>query len=121
MASRDYEDRDRQGRWGSSDQQQQDRGQGYGGSSDSRGSWGSQQGGSGSEGSSQAGQGYGRARGEAEDGVGAIAVVVKQGARVLGTMSVAAPLTRLTDEKVAEIVPLLKHAASNMAIAWGAS
>lgn len=68
-----------------------------------------------------ASQGYGRARGEAEDGVGAIAVVVKQGARVLGTMSVAAPLTRLTDEKVAEIVPLLKHAASNMAIAWGAS
>ena len=38
MASRDYEDRDRQSRWGSSDQQQ-DRGQGYGGT-ESRASWG---------------------------------------------------------------------------------
>jgi DNA-binding IclR family transcriptional regulator len=64
------------------------------------------------------GQGYGRARGEAEEGVGAIAVAIKQGDAVVGTMSVAAPLTRLTDDKVAEIVPLLHRAASNMSIAW---
>ncbi|QRM53252.1 IclR family transcriptional regulator [Sinorhizobium sp. BG8] len=66
-------------------------------------------------------QGYGRARGEAEEGVGAIAVAVKQDDRVVGTMSVAAPLTRLTDDKVSEIVPLLERAASNMAIAWETS
>ena len=65
-----------------------------------------------------AAQGYGRARGEAEDGVGAIAVAIKQGATVVGTMSIAAPLTRLTDERVAEFIPLLQRAADNMAIAW---
>ncbi len=33
-------------------------------------------------------------------------------------MSVAAPLTRLTDERVMEILPLLARAASDMEIAW---
>jgi len=62
--------------------------------------------------------GYGRAVGEAEEGVGAIAVAIRQGKDVVGTMSVAAPLTRLTDERVAEILPLLVRAASDMEIAW---
>ena len=69
MASRDYEDRERQGRWGESQQQQDrsqyergqhERGQGYGG--ESRGSWGGQQGGWGSQG--QQGQGYQRSGSE---------------------------------------------------------
>jgi DNA-binding IclR family transcriptional regulator len=50
--------------------------------------------------------------------VGAIAVAIRQGKDVVGTMSVAAPLTRLTDERVAEILPLLVRAASDMEIAW---
>ncbi|MCW0982274.1 IclR family transcriptional regulator [Agrobacterium sp. BT-220-3] len=62
--------------------------------------------------------GYGRAVGEAEEGVGAIAVAIRQGKEVVGTMSVAAPLTRLTDERVAAILPLLMRSASDMEIAW---
>ncbi|MNV92059.1 hypothetical protein D3C71_1866120 [compost metagenome] len=50
--------------------------------------------------------------------MGAIAVAIHQGKEVVGTMSVAAPLTRLTDERVAEILPLLARAASDMEIAW---
>ncbi|MCZ7489094.1 IclR family transcriptional regulator [Rhizobium rhizogenes] len=65
-----------------------------------------------------AGLGYGRAVGEAEEGVGAIAVAIRQGKEIVGTMSVAAPLTRLTDERAAEILPLLARAASDMEIAW---
>jgi DNA-binding IclR family transcriptional regulator len=61
--------------------------------------------------------GYGRAVGEAEDGVGAIAVAIHRVKEFVGTMSVAAPLTRLTDERVAEILPLLARAARDMEIA----
>ncbi|WP_245316625.1 IclR family transcriptional regulator C-terminal domain-containing protein [Agrobacterium sp. YIC 4121] len=67
---------------------------------------------------SVAGLGYGRAVGDAEEGVGAIAVAIRQGNEVVGTMSVAVPLTRLTEERVAEILPLLARAASDMEMAW---
>ncbi|WP_233283020.1 IclR family transcriptional regulator C-terminal domain-containing protein [Agrobacterium tumefaciens] len=50
--------------------------------------------------------------------MGAIAVAVRQGKEVVGTMSVAAPLTRLTDESIAGILPLLHRAAIDMEITW---
>jgi DNA-binding IclR family transcriptional regulator len=61
---------------------------------------------------------YGLAQQEAEDGVGAVAVAISAGGKIVGTMSVAAPLTRLPDARVAEILPMLRAAADNMAIAW---
>lgn len=63
-------------------------------------------------------RGYGRARGEAEEGVGAVAVAVERDGAVVGTVSVAAPLTRMSDERVREIVPQLQRAAANLSIAW---
>jgi IclR family transcriptional regulator, acetate operon repressor len=63
-------------------------------------------------------RGFGLAREEAEAGVGAVAVPIFRGANLVGTMSVAAPITRLEPAQVAEFVPLLKRAAENMALAW---
>jgi DNA-binding IclR family transcriptional regulator len=65
-------------------------------------------------------RGYGLAHAEAEDGVGAMAVPIRVRGAVVGTMSVAAPLTRLSEHRIAEIVPILSAAADNMAIAWEA-
>lgn len=65
-----------------------------------------------------AARGFGLAREEAEAGVGAVAVPVQIGNILLGTMSVAAPLNRLTDERISELVPFLKRAAKNIALAW---
>ncbi|MBN9076150.1 MAG: IclR family transcriptional regulator [Rhizobiales bacterium 65-79] len=61
---------------------------------------------------------YGLAQQEAEDGVGAVAVAIEVRGKIVGTMSVAAPLTRLPEARVAEILPMLRAAADNMAIAW---
>lgn len=65
-----------------------------------------------------AARGYGIAREEAEDGVGAVAVQVIAHDAVVGTMSVAAPLTRLSDARLNELLPLLRRAAEDMALAW---
>jgi len=65
-------------------------------------------------------RGYGLAREEAEDGVGAMAVPIRVGDTVVGTMSVAAPLTRLSEQRIAEVLPLLRAAADNISIAWEA-
>jgi IclR family acetate operon transcriptional repressor len=65
-----------------------------------------------------AGRGWGFAREEAEDGVGAIAVPIRVHGTVVGTMSVAAPLMRLPEARLREILPLLRRAADNVSIAW---
>ncbi|SME90380.1 transcriptional regulator, IclR family [Tistlia consotensis] len=67
-----------------------------------------------------AARGYGTAREEAEEGVGAVAVPVLAGGRFVGSMSVAAPMARLTEARIEEILPRLRRAAQNMALAWQA-
>jgi DNA-binding IclR family transcriptional regulator len=56
-------------------------------------------------------RGRGLAQQEAEDGA------IEADGKIVGTMSVAAPLTRLPDARIAEILPMLRAAADNMAIA----
>ena len=63
-------------------------------------------------------RGYGLAREEAEVGVGAVAVPVQRDGTLLGTMSVAAPISRLSPERIDAILPLLRRAASDMALVW---
>lgn len=65
-----------------------------------------------------AARGYGIAKGEAEDGVGAVAVAIVVKDALVGTISVAAPLARLDPARIEEIVPLLRRAAQNIALAW---
>jgi DNA-binding IclR family transcriptional regulator len=65
-------------------------------------------------------RGYGLAHEEAEAGVGAMAVAIRVRGTIVGTMSVAAPLTRFSEERIAEVLPLLRAAADNMSIAWDA-
>lgn len=63
-------------------------------------------------------RGYGLSMQEAEEGVAAIAVTIGQGEGVIGTISVAAPLARLGDERVVEILPALRQAGASMLLAW---
>jgi IclR family acetate operon transcriptional repressor len=63
-------------------------------------------------------RGFGLAREEAEAGVGAVAVPVMSDEALLGTMSVAAPLARLPQERITDLVPMLRRAAKSMALAW---
>ncbi len=63
-------------------------------------------------------RGYGMSMQEAEEGVAAIAVTISEGEDVVGTVSVAAPLARLSAERVAEILPALRQAAASMLLAW---
>jgi hypothetical protein len=72
----------------------------------------------GREGVGTAKRAYDLAQQEAEDGVGTLAVAIRARGKVVGTMSVAAPLTRLPEVRIAEILPMLCAAADNMAIAW---
>jgi IclR family acetate operon transcriptional repressor len=65
-----------------------------------------------------AARGFGLAREEAEAGVGAVAVGVTAGEGLYGTMSVAAPIARLSDQRIDELLPLLRKAARNIALAW---
>ncbi|RUT29262.1 IclR family transcriptional regulator [Arsenicitalea aurantiaca] len=65
-------------------------------------------------------RGYGLAREEAEAGVGAVAVAISLKGRVVGTMSVAAPIARLGADRIEDLVPQLKAAAVDMALAWTA-
>lgn len=63
-----------------------------------------------------AARGWGFAREEAEDGVGAIAVPIRVHGTVVGTMSVAAPLMRLPEARLREILPLLRRAADRKSV-----
>ncbi|MGQ0566618.1 MAG: IclR family transcriptional regulator domain-containing protein [Gemmobacter sp.] len=65
-----------------------------------------------------AARGYGMARAEAEDAVGACAVAVITADGIVGTMSIAAPLSRLGPERVDALLPHLARAAQSMALAW---
>ena len=65
-------------------------------------------------------RGYGLAVEEAEAGVGVVAVPVTVDGRLVGTMSVAAPIARLGPDRVATLVPMLTRAADDMALAWTA-
>jgi DNA-binding IclR family transcriptional regulator len=49
-----------------------------------------------------------------------MAVAIRVRGTIVGTMSVAAPLTRFSEERIAEVLPLLRAAADNMSIAWDA-
>ena len=63
-------------------------------------------------------RGFGLATEEAEAGVGAVAVAVRSGDLLLGTMSVAAPLSRMSEDRIRELVPPLTRAARNIALVW---
>lgn len=63
-------------------------------------------------------RGYGVAMEEAEDGVAAVAVTIGETTGVVGTMSVAAPINRLGPDKIADILPALKHSARQMILIW---
>jgi IclR family transcriptional regulator, acetate operon repressor len=63
-------------------------------------------------------RGYGLAQEEAEQGVAAVAVAVQDEHGVVGTMSVAAPISRLGPERIVAILPDLRRAAEAMALAW---
>jgi IclR family transcriptional regulator, acetate operon repressor len=63
-------------------------------------------------------RGYGLAQEEAEQGVAAVAVTVQDDHGVVGTMSVAAPISRLGPERIVAILPDLRRAAEAMALAW---
>jgi IclR family transcriptional regulator, acetate operon repressor len=63
-------------------------------------------------------RGYGLAQEEAEPGVAAVAVAVQDEHGMVGTMSVAAPISRLGPERIVAILPDLRRAAGAMALAW---
>jgi IclR family acetate operon transcriptional repressor len=62
--------------------------------------------------------GYGLAQEEAEQGVAAVAIAIRDEHGILGTMSVAAPINRLGPERIVAIVPDLRRAVEAMALAW---
>ena len=65
-------------------------------------------------------RGYGLAVNEAEPGVTAVAAVIRSGTDgpVSGTVSVAGPSVRLTEERITELAALLLRAASEMSALW---
>lgn len=65
-------------------------------------------------------RGYGLAEEEAEMGVKAIAVAVRDadGQKVIGTISIAGPLMRMGAERDAEFHSLLTHAAGTLGMVW---
>ena len=64
-------------------------------------------------------RGFAYADEEAEPGVAAVAVVVCDHTGILGTMSVAAPITRMNLARAeTDIAPLLRRAAQQVAMAW---
>ncbi len=66
-------------------------------------------------------RGFGLTLEEAEDGVAAIAVTIGKSSEVVGTMSVAAPVSRLGPARIAEILPELQRAAQSMMLIWNTS
>lgn len=67
-----------------------------------------------------AGRGYGVAMSEAEPGVNAVAAAVRSRADgpVVGTVSVAGPSVRLTEERVGELGSLVTKAAAELSKLW---
>ncbi|WP_051416366.1 IclR family transcriptional regulator [Paracoccus sp. J55] len=67
-------------------------------------------------------RGYGIARNEAEQGVSAMAAVVRAGEDgcVAGTVSIAGPSARLTEGRIEDLVPALKAAAQEISNLWPA-
>lgn len=64
-------------------------------------------------------RGYGLSVEDAEPGVTAIAVAVRaQNGQVLGTMSIAGPVMRITPDKYARYHALLEEAASQLGTVW---
>lgn len=65
-------------------------------------------------------RGYGLAMSEAEPGVTAIAAAIRAGKEggALGTVSVAGPSVRMTDERVAALAPLVMRCASELSELW---
>lgn len=65
-------------------------------------------------------RGYGLAVSEAEPGVTAVAAVIRSGSGspASGTVSVAGPGVRLTDERVRELAPLVRQTAKEIAELW---
>jgi DNA-binding IclR family transcriptional regulator len=65
-------------------------------------------------------RGYGTAVEEAEPGVTAIAVPIRSSAdgRVVGTMSIAGPLLRITPARYDEFHQLLRRAADQLGMIW---
>ena len=65
-------------------------------------------------------RGYGLAVNEAEPGVTALAAAIRPagGGAALGTVSVAGPSARMTDERVRELAPLVVRTASELAGLW---
>ena len=67
-------------------------------------------------------RGYGIARNEAEQGVSAMATVVRSGTggAVAGTVSIAGPSARLTESRMNELVPALLATAGEISSLWPA-
>ncbi|MDH5286671.1 MAG: IclR family transcriptional regulator [Betaproteobacteria bacterium] len=65
-------------------------------------------------------RGYGLAVNEAEPGVTAVAAVIRSGSggAASGTVSVAGPSVRLTDERVLELAPLVCRSAAEISELW---
>ena len=57
---------------------------------------------------------------EAEPGVAAVAAAIRSGAGgpVSGTVSVAGPSARLTEERLGELAPLVQRCAAEIAKLW---
>lgn len=67
-----------------------------------------------------AARGYGRAFNEAEPGVAAVAAAIRSGSSgpVSGTVSVAGPSARLSEERLAELAPLVLRCAAEITELW---
>ena len=65
-------------------------------------------------------RGYGLALGEAEFGVTAVAAAIRvnETSAVLGTVSIAGPSARVTEKRAAELSPLVRRTARNLAHLW---
>src|SRR5690606_34801095 len=67
-------------------------------------------------------RGYGIARNEAEQGVSAMATIVRSGAEgaVAGTVSIAGPSARMTETRMNDLVPALQATAAEISGLWPA-
>jgi DNA-binding IclR family transcriptional regulator len=67
-----------------------------------------------------AARGYGTAFNEAEPGVAAVAAAIRSGTGgpVSGTVSVAGPSARLTEERLGELAPLVQRCAAEISELW---
>jgi IclR family acetate operon transcriptional repressor len=65
-------------------------------------------------------RGYGIANSEAEPGVSAVAVMVRSGEKgpVVGTVSVAGPSLRMTEQRLADLAPCVAATAADLSKLW---